>query len=288
MTSFFGDINSFRSWLDTKTEAELKSKLYRADPRARLNGSKPDLVRRLIETTRNFGMERQETIFPELRRRRRQEHLARIALPRHAAQTGQAAVGEQRDRRNTIGPRSIPRAPETRRSGATASSRPVPVFNTFDLTPLRAGFRNPRTSFPGVTGHAADVSTPEQILRETLEVHAGLIIQSISQAATPRLRQNSMSRMGAAAASLVPSRPRAASTSSAEKTGPDVSLEDAKYQVKLECKICFDSPVNTVFLPCGHACCCQDCSVRLKFATWDSKCPICRNKIQNISMLYFS
>merc|ERR1712183_143481 len=101
MTSFFGDINSFRSWLDTKTEAELKSKLYRADPRARLNGSKPDLVRRLVETTRNFGMERQETIFPELRRRRRQEHLARIALPR------QAAVGEQRDRRNTIGPRSI-------------------------------------------------------------------------------------------------------------------------------------------------------------------------------------
>merc|ERR1712096_151489 len=137
-------------------------------------------------------------------------------------------------------------------------------------------------------GHAADVSTPEQILRETLEAHAGLIIQSISQAATPRLRRNTMSRMGAAVASPVPSRPRAASISSAEKTGPEVSMEDAKYQVKLECKICFDSPVNTVFLPCGHACCCQDCSVRLKFATWDSKCPICRNKIQNISMLYFS
>merc|ERR1712202_121678 len=135
----------------------------------------------------------------------------------------------------------IPRAPETRRSGATASSRPVPVFNTFDLTPLRAGFRNPRTSFPGVTGHAADVSTPEQILRETLEVHAGLIIQSISQAATPRLRQNSMSRMGDAAANPVPSKLRAASTSSAEKRGPEVLLEDVKYKVKLECKICFDS-----------------------------------------------
>ena len=131
--------------------------------------------------------------------------------------------------------------------------------------------------------------TPEQILRETLELQAGLIIQSISRAATPRIRQLSLSRMGAsAAASPVHSRPRAASTSSADKSGPDVSLEEDDHKVKLECKICFDSRVNTVLLPCGHACCCQDCSVRLKFATWDSKCPICRSSIQNISMIYFS
>jgi len=320
MTFFFGDINSFRSWLDQKTDAELKSKLYRADPRARLNGSKPDLVRRLVESTRNLDMERQGTIFPELRRRRRQEHLvrssqvpARIAAPIHAVQAGQAAARDHHHGQTSSGPRNIPRAQATR-SAAITSSRPVPIFNTYrpftptvpnihrtdsrapralqsearDVTPLRAGFRNPRTIFPGVTGHAAEVSTPEQILRETLEVHAGLIIQSISQAATPRLRQNSMSRVGDAAANPVPSKLRAASTSSAEKRGPEVLLEDAKYQVKLECKICFDSTVNTVLLPCGHACCCQDCSVRLKFATWDSKCPICRNKIQSISMLYFS
>jgi len=254
---------------------------------------------------------------------------ARLAAPIHA---GQSAARNHHHGQTSSGPRNIPSAQATR-SAAIASSRPVPVFNTFrpstrtvpnihqsdsrvrralqpearDLTPLRAGFRNPRTIFPGVTGHAAEVSTPEQILRETLEVHAGLIIQSISHAATPRLRQNSMSsvaksvhifryycwphcmsRVGDAAANPVPSKLRAASTSSAEKRGPEVLLEDAKYQVKLECKICFDSTVNTVLLPCGHACCCQDCSVRLKFATWDSKCPICRNKIQSISMLYFS
>jgi len=263
MTCFFGDMNSFRSWLDQKTEAELKTKLYRADPRARLNGSKPDLVRRLVESTRNLDMEMQGTIFPELRRRRRQEHLARIAAPRHAVQAGQAAAREQHHGLTSSGPRNIPRAQATR-SAAVTSSRPVPIFNRFrptptipiihpspvprafqsearDLTPLRAGFRNPRTIFPGLTGHAAEVSTPEQILRETLEVHAGLIIQSISHAATPRLRQNSMSRVGDAAANPVPSKLRAASTSSAEKRGPEVLLEDAKYQVKLECKICFDS-----------------------------------------------
>jgi len=255
MTYFFGDINSFQSWLDQKTDAELKSKLYRADPRARLNGSKPDLVRRLVESTRNLDMERQGIIFPELRRRRRQEQLARTAAPRPALQAGPAAAREQHHGQISSGPRNIPRA-QALRSVAITSSRPVPIFNTFrptptvpralqsearDLTPLRAGFRNPRTIFPGVTGHAAEASTPEQILRETLEVHAGLIIQSISHAATPRLRQNSMSRVGDAAANPVPSKLRAASTSSAEKRGPEVLLEDAKYQVKLECKICFDS-----------------------------------------------
>jgi len=234
MTCFFGDMNSFRSWLDQKTEAELKTKLYRADPRARLNGSKPDLVRRLVESTRNLDMEMQGTIFPELRRRRRQEHLARIAAPRHAVQAGQAAAREQHHGLTSSGPRNIPRAQATR-SAAVTSSRPVPIFNRFrptptipiihpspvprafqsearDLTPLRAGFRNPRTIFPGLTGHAAEVSTPEQILRETLEVHAGLIIQSISHAATPRLRQNSMSRVGDAAANPVPSKSRSQTT----------------------------------------------------------------------------
>ena len=131
------------------------------------------------------------------------------------------------------------------------------------------------------------MQTPEQILQERLEVHAGLIIQSIAHSLTPRNRRNSMSTLGAAANS--PTRPRAASTSSAEKTGPDVDLgEEEIYRNKLECKICFDAAVNTVLLPCGHACCCHDCSVRLKFATWNAKCPICRTRIDKISMLYFS
>ena len=126
------------------------------------------------------------------------------------------------------------------------------------------------------------------MLQESLEAHAGLLIQSITNSFTPRIRQNSLSNITSAAAAI-PTRPRPRAASSAEKIGPVVSIEDKEsYKNKLECKICFDATVNTVLLPCGHACCCQDCSVRLKFATWDTKCPICRARIQNISMLFFS
>eukprot|EP00092_Neocalanus_flemingeri_P031137 GFUD01033824.1.p1 GENE.GFUD01033824.1~~GFUD01033824.1.p1 ORF type:complete len:290 (-),score=40.33 GFUD01033824.1:75-944(-) len=289
MSSLFPDALSFRTWLGTKSEAELRTMLYRADNRARLNGSQGDLVRRLDESTRNLGRERQLVIFPELRRRRqgqRSSSAMRVAIrnPRGPA-SSLPNVSQIRAVLRTF-PRAQERGP-SRSSDATANSanRPVPTFYPSGPSTTTAGFRNP-INLPSLAGnHQGAGRTPEQLLRETLEVQAGLIIQSISQAATPRLRRNSLSRMGAAAC---PVRSRAASISSVEKTGPEVSLEEVKFQVKLECKICFDSPVNTVLLPCGHACCCQDCSVRLKFATWDSKCPICRNRIQSISMLYFS
>jgi hypothetical protein len=39
------------------------------------------------------------------------------------------------------------------------------------------------------------------------------------------------------------------------------------------CKICLESLVNRVFLPCGHLVCCEICSEKLK------GCPICRSQI---------
>eukprot|EP00092_Neocalanus_flemingeri_P034814 GFUD01037887.1.p1 GENE.GFUD01037887.1~~GFUD01037887.1.p1 ORF type:complete len:272 (-),score=66.15 GFUD01037887.1:209-1024(-) len=254
MTSFFADIPAFTSWLETKTEAELKSKLFRADPRARLTGPKPALVRRLVESTRHLGQERQETIFPELRRRR-QDHLARISTTRQPggrvrpAQARQSADREAPAREQ----HHRPGAGGLRQVGSLAAiTRPVPMFHTArpaiePRTPppvthnqhQEARDLTPFLRFPG--NLAAAGRTPEQILRETLEAQASLIIQSFSQAAS-RPRHNSMSRMGAAAmrSSPEPSRARAASTSSAEKRGPEVSLED-KYQDKLECKICYGS-----------------------------------------------
>eukprot|EP00092_Neocalanus_flemingeri_P057349 GFUD01068139.1.p1 GENE.GFUD01068139.1~~GFUD01068139.1.p1 ORF type:complete len:299 (-),score=74.61 GFUD01068139.1:483-1379(-) len=298
MTSYFADIPSFTSWLETKTETELKSKLFRADLSARLNGSKPALVRRLLEATRHLGQEREGCIFPELRRRRQQDNLAFLASTETAqrnynmAQASRVAGREPPAREKHRRPAGQEARPVRSLAGNTSTTtRPVPILHTLsipppvahhlqqearDLTPLRTGFRNPRNIFDESPGNLVVARTPERVLREALEVQAGLIIL--------------MSRMGEAATgadSPKPNQSRAASTSSAEKRGPEVSMED-KYQVKLECKICYDSSVNTVLLPCGHACCCQDCSVRLQFATWDSKCPICRNRIQGISMLYFS
>jgi len=310
MASFFPDFTSFSSWLASKTEAELKTRLYRANPVVRLDGSKSVLVRRLEEVTRHLTRERQLIIFPELRRRQSMLRAATANRPGRVLQGGQdstSRLGAGQQERQFIGDsrlRTVQRE-VTSSSNRPSNTRPVPNFNpqlssrrlTIPVSPLLGMRRShnhpevamtpvrPRTINPPRNIFAGDDRTPEQILRETLELHAGRIIQSISQAVTPRIRQHSISSSGAL--SPVNSRRRAASTSSAEKRGPEVLMEEG-HKVKLECKICFDSRINTVLLPCGHACSCQDCSVKLKFATWDSKCPICRSRIQNISMLYFS
>jgi len=312
MASFFPDSTSYTSWLALKTEAELKTRLYRANPTgARLDGSKSVLVRRLEEITRHLTRERQLIIFPELRRRQSMLRAATANRPGLVLQgrqetTSRQGVGQERQIIGDLRSRPVLREVTSNSIRPTINTWPVPNLNSQlpsrrltipvspvlgdrrsrqhpeeeAMTPVRSRAINPpRNIFSG------DNRTPEQILRETLELQAGMIIQSISQAVTPRTRQHSISSIGAV--TPVNSRRRAASTSSAEKRGPEVVMEE-DVKMKLECKICFDSRINTVLLPCGHACSCQDCSVKLKFATWDSKCPICRSRIQNISMLYFS
>ncbi|VDI54562.1 polyadenylate-binding protein-interacting protein 1 [Mytilus galloprovincialis] len=59
-----------------------------------------------------------------------------------------------------------------------------------------------------------------------------------------------------------------------------VDTTDDKYM----CKICFDDPVEVTFLPCMHACCCKNCSDKLK----PKQCPICRKRIRQSRTLYFS
>ena len=50
--------------------------------------------------------------------------------------------------------------------------------------------------------------------------------------------------------------------------------EPAAKKAKIDvCKICFDRPVNSVFVPCGHICACFPCAARAE----DKGCPICKN-----------
>ena len=51
------------------------------------------------------------------------------------------------------------------------------------------------------------------------------------------------------------------------------------------CAICMDNKKNTVFYPCGHLCCCENCWEELKRST--KRCPICRNNIQSAKKAYF-
>jgi len=55
-------------------------------------------------------------------------------------------------------------------------------------------------------------------------------------------------------------------------------LQDTKEI--LVCKVCCDKPIGTVFLPCGHVCCCPTC------ALCSALCPICRQPIQASHRVY--
>ena len=43
----------------------------------------------------------------------------------------------------------------------------------------------------------------------------------------------------------------------------------------MKCVICLEKNKCYVFLPCKHACCCEECSKNLK------QCPVCRNNIES-------
>lgn len=71
---------------------------------------------------------------------------------------------------------------------------------------------------------------------------------------------------------------------------PDYKTQKSAIQAnwitdeRFQCKICLDNPVEVLFLPCKHVCCCQNCSNKLKVKV----CPICRGKIKAIQPLYFA
>eukprot|EP00164_Ancoracysta_twista_P004507 GFYU01006083.1.p1 GENE.GFYU01006083.1~~GFYU01006083.1.p1 ORF type:complete len:503 (-),score=118.67 GFYU01006083.1:127-1635(-) len=49
--------------------------------------------------------------------------------------------------------------------------------------------------------------------------------------------------------------------------------EYERLQESKLCKICQDRDVNSVFVPCGHQCCCHTCAQRMK------DCPMCRKPV---------
>lgn len=56
---------------------------------------------------------------------------------------------------------------------------------------------------------------------------------------------------------------------------------DDKIQEQESCKICFTNDIDTILLPCGHNCCCSNCSLLI-----NKKCPICRKQVDNFFKIY--
>ena len=48
------------------------------------------------------------------------------------------------------------------------------------------------------------------------------------------------------------------------------------------CIICFQEKRNIAFLPCGHFCICQTCSLKYK----DKKCLVCREKYKKKQKIF--
>jgi len=257
---------NLRERLDRCSLRDLKNKIYRsAGSLARLNGDKPALVERLLEMSSNMSVAEYRRIFPEMSQRPIR------TIPSSQPSTTQGSSTS---------------------SGTRLQSR-RPHIDAVATSPVRSSSRRPRIDFvatspirsssstrPPSSVRAPLAETPEQLLlRRTLETQAGLIIQEISQLASPR--PTPLTRSNTNPAFLTPARrPRAASASSSERRGPEVQLQAQQESVFLECKICFEEQINTVLLPCGHACCCWECSVRLKFASWAN--------IESVSKIYFN
>ena len=68
--------------------------------------------------------------------------------------------------------------------------------------------------------------------------------------------------------------------------GEDTTEEEAdpcEDKSRQLCVVCMTNCVDTVMVPCGHACMCHGCAKRVKETS--GKCPICRRLIENINTI---
>ena len=54
----------------------------------------------------------------------------------------------------------------------------------------------------------------------------------------------------------------------------------ATQTVSMECRICYDRPIEVLLLPCKHLVCCQIC------ASLSSACPLCRGRVSESIRVY--
>ena len=74
--------------------------------------------------------------------------------------------------------------------------------------------------------------------------------------------------------------------STLEPAGPEfeekLRTENEAMKKQMQCKVCFNSEVGVVFLPCGHLVVCNNCAPSLQ------SCVICRRKITETIKIYMS
>ncbi|NWV32893.1 LRSM1 ligase, partial [Grantiella picta] len=94
-----------------------------------------------------------------------------------------------------------------------------------------------------------------------------------------------------AVATTIPELQRAEDTELPAAPEPSAPLEESPSptapplewdQKRSECVVCMEQETQTIFLPCGHVCCCQGCCERLH------SCPLCRQDIAQRIRIFHS
>ncbi|XP_071442152.1 mitochondrial E3 ubiquitin protein ligase 1 [Hetaerina americana] len=73
-------------------------------------------------------------------------------------------------------------------------------------------------------------------------------------------------------------RRRVARTTDGSRRDKSDELDDAQL-----CVVCRENPKEIILMPCGHVCLCEDC-----FDSINSKCPVCRADVENVSVAYIA
>jgi len=71
-------------------------------------------------------------------------------------------------------------------------------------------------------------------------------------------------------------------TTDVEEDDQQLMEENRRLHEAKTCKVCMESVVNTVFLPCGHLVSCDQCAPRLR------NCPVCRTYIRGTVKTFLS
>merc|ERR1719481_1611300 len=242
-----------------------------------------------MASTSNMTRDQFRGIFPELASR---ENQAR----RDLGQTQISSLPVPIPARN-ISTRRIGDAPSSNAERPLLRSRLGVAPST--QAPVRMGRRpsSRQQVVPARPSHREEGSV-SQYLRaapenHSLEISINHVIQVVP---SPRPRHNSADSL-----SVTPRRPsnresslprrRRASISSTQKRGLAVAVAPPRTVQSnvMECKVCFDAPIQTAILPCGHACLCYDCSIKIQHADFEDtgRCPVCRQRMVEVKNIYF-
>merc|ERR1719153_18393 len=240
-----------------------------------------------MASTSNMTRDQFRGIFPELASRENQ-------LRRDLGQTQTSSLPVPIPVRN-ISTRRIGDAPSLNHERPRLRSRLGVAPPT--QAPVRMGRPSSRQQVVPVRPSHREEGSVSQYLRaapenRSLEISINHVIHVVP---SPRPRPNSADSL-----SVTPRRPstprpprrRTASISSNRKRGVPVAVAPPPtvQSNAMECKICFDAQIQTVILPCGHACMCYDCSIKIQHADFEDtgRCPVCRMRMVEVKNIYFS